>query len=138
MSVQLDGAGEPGSRHEAVPGAAARPWMMLGLATVGFAVNFWAWALLSPLGPHLKDSLHLSTVQQALVVAVPVVVGSLAPLHRLPQPAGNPARRTRHQRPPLAEDRGALLARALPPCRSTARAPSDPGRGAPAAAGTRP
>src|SRR5690348_15234814 len=50
---------------------------MLALATVGFAVNFWAWALLSPLGPHLKDSLHLSTVQQALVVAVPVVVGSL-------------------------------------------------------------
>jgi MFS transporter, NNP family, nitrate/nitrite transporter len=77
MSVQLDGAGEPGSRHEADPGATARPWVMLGLATVGFAVNFWAWALLSPLGPHLKDSLHLSTVQQALVVAVPVVVGSL-------------------------------------------------------------
>jgi len=50
---------------------------MLALATVGFAVNFWAWALLSPLGPHLKDSLHLSTVQQSLVVAVPVVVGSL-------------------------------------------------------------
>ena len=50
---------------------------MLGLATVGFAVNFWAWALLSPLGPQLKDSLHLSTVQQSLVVAVPVVVGSL-------------------------------------------------------------
>jgi len=32
----------------------------LGLATLGFALNFWAWALLSPLGPRLKDSLHLS------------------------------------------------------------------------------
>ncbi len=37
-----------------------RAWLMLALATVGFAVNFWAWALLSPLGPQLKDSLHLS------------------------------------------------------------------------------
>ena len=77
MSVQLDDAGTPESRHEADPGDAARPWLMLGLATVGFAVNFWAWALLSPLGPQFKDSLHLSTVQQALMVAVPVVVGSL-------------------------------------------------------------
>jgi MFS transporter, NNP family, nitrate/nitrite transporter len=80
MSKQLDGAGTPGSRHQADPAGSprpARPWVMLGLATVGFAVNFWAWALLSPLGPHLKDSLHLSTVQQSLVVAVPVVVGSL-------------------------------------------------------------
>jgi NNP family nitrate/nitrite transporter-like MFS transporter len=51
--------------------------LMLTLATVGFAVNFWAWALLSPLGPRLKDGLHLSAFQQALLVAVPVVVGSL-------------------------------------------------------------
>ncbi|HEU4349925.1 MAG TPA: MFS transporter [Actinoplanes sp.] len=50
---------------------------MLALATIGFAVNFWAWALLSPLGPQFKDNLGLSSVQQALVVAVPVVVGSL-------------------------------------------------------------
>jgi len=50
---------------------------MLGLATVGFAVNFWAWALLSPLGPKFKDSLHLSAFQQALIVAVPVIVGAL-------------------------------------------------------------
>ncbi|HEX9336092.1 MAG TPA: MFS transporter, partial [Pseudonocardiaceae bacterium] len=50
---------------------------MLALATTGFAVNFWAWALLSPLGPRFKDSLHLTAFQQALVVAVPVLVGSL-------------------------------------------------------------
>ncbi len=52
-------------------------WLMLGLATVGFAVNFWAWALISPLGVHFKDVLHLTSFQQALLVAVPVVVGSL-------------------------------------------------------------
>ncbi|MEU6069788.1 MFS transporter [Streptomyces sp. NPDC047082] len=52
-------------------------WLMLALATGGFAVNFWAWALLSPLGPRFKDSLGLSSFQQSLLVAVPVVVGSL-------------------------------------------------------------
>ncbi len=54
-----------------------RPAVMLGLAAVGFALNFWAWALLSPLGSRLKDELHLTSFEQALVVAVPVVVGSL-------------------------------------------------------------
>jgi NNP family nitrate/nitrite transporter-like MFS transporter len=57
-----------------VPG---RAWLMLGLATIGFAVNFWAWALLSPLGPRLKDSLGLSSFEQSMLVAVPVIVGSL-------------------------------------------------------------
>jgi len=51
--------------------------LMLALATVGFAMNFWAWALLSPLAPKLKDSLHLTSFQQALIVAVPVIVGAL-------------------------------------------------------------
>jgi NNP family nitrate/nitrite transporter-like MFS transporter len=50
---------------------------VLVLATVGFAINFWAWALLSPLGPRFKELLHLSGGQQALLVAVPVLVGSL-------------------------------------------------------------
>jgi NNP family nitrate/nitrite transporter-like MFS transporter len=59
------------------PSTTLRRGLMLVLATAGFAVNFWAWALLSPLAPKLKDSLHLSPFQQALLVAVPVVVGSL-------------------------------------------------------------
>ncbi|MBO0837468.1 MAG: MFS transporter, partial [Actinobacteria bacterium] len=50
---------------------------MLILATVGFAVSFWAWALLSPLGPKFGEVLHLSSFAQALVVAVPVIVGSV-------------------------------------------------------------
>jgi len=54
-----------------------KPWLMLGMAALGFAVNFWAWALLSPLGVHFKASLGLTSFQQSLVVAVPVVVGSL-------------------------------------------------------------
>jgi MFS transporter, NNP family, nitrate/nitrite transporter len=54
-----------------------RAMLMLAVATLGFVVNFWAWALLSPLGPKFKDILALSSFQQALLVAVPVVVGSL-------------------------------------------------------------
>ncbi|MFI7542813.1 MFS transporter [Actinoplanes sp. NPDC049599] len=50
---------------------------MLALATIGFAVNFWAWALLSPLATKFTTVLHLSSFQQSLLVAVPVVVGSL-------------------------------------------------------------
>ncbi|MEU4419251.1 MFS transporter [Actinoplanes sp. NPDC024001] len=50
---------------------------MLTLATVGFAVNFWAWALLSPLAVRFTAALNLSPFQQALLVAVPVVVGSV-------------------------------------------------------------
>ncbi len=54
-----------------------RAWLMLVLATAGFALNFWAWALLSPLAPRLHESLGLSSFQQSLLVAVPVIVGSL-------------------------------------------------------------
>ena len=53
------------------------PAVMLGLAVVGFAVNFWAWALLSPLAVRFKTELKLTAFEQALVVAVPVIVGSL-------------------------------------------------------------
>ncbi len=59
---------------ETVPRAA---WTMLAVATVGFAVNFWAWALISPLGAFYTEALGLSALQKSLLVAVPVVVGSL-------------------------------------------------------------
>ncbi|HET7329117.1 MAG TPA: MFS transporter [Nocardioidaceae bacterium] len=57
-----------------------RPSLMLALATIGFAVNFWAWALLSPLGPLFRSEGTLGRLSEsdvALLVAVPVVVGSL-------------------------------------------------------------
>src|SRR5499426_4440071 len=49
----------------------------LTIATLGFLVNFWAWALLGPLGPGLKERLGLGFAAQSLLVAVPVVVGSV-------------------------------------------------------------
>ena len=61
----------------AATAVSVRPGLMLGLATVGFAVTFWAWALLSPLGATLREELSLTAFQQSLLVAVPVIVGSL-------------------------------------------------------------
>ena len=53
------------------PGA----WRALLLVTLGFGVNFWAWALLSPLGPVYVER---GLAQDAsLIVALPVLVGSL-------------------------------------------------------------
>lgn len=54
--------------------------LMLALATLGFALNFWAWALISPLGPMFRDTGALGRLSEsdvALLVAVPVLVGSL-------------------------------------------------------------
>ena len=56
------------------------PLLMLAVATVGFAVNFWAWALLSPLGPLYRVTGQLGALSEsdvALLVAVPVIVGAL-------------------------------------------------------------
>ena len=62
------------------PVATRSPWLMLAMATTGFAVNFWAWALISPLGPLFRATGSLGTLTEsdvALMVAVPVIVGSL-------------------------------------------------------------
>ncbi|HMN98634.1 MAG TPA: MFS transporter [Miltoncostaeaceae bacterium] len=49
----------------------------LALGTLAFTVSFYAWAMLGPLGPDLQDALGLSEVQLAVVIAVPVLMGSL-------------------------------------------------------------
>ena len=69
----------PARVHPSGPGTTS-PWVMLGMATLGFAVNFWAWALISPLGPLFRTTGTLGELTEsdvALLVAVPVVVGSL-------------------------------------------------------------
>ncbi|MDO5644475.1 MAG: MFS transporter [Dermabacter sp.] len=49
--------------------------LALALATIGFGINFWAWALLSPLATSFVER---GVVQDtALLVATPVLVGSL-------------------------------------------------------------
>ena len=71
----------PGTTEQQTPTTATgKAWTMLIMATIGFAVNFWAWALLSPLGPLWRDDGTLGDITEgdvALLVAVPVIVGSL-------------------------------------------------------------
>ena len=58
--------------------ATGGPVLMLILATIGFAVNFWAWALLSPLGPRFKDAARpLAGPSWRCWWPCPVIVGSL-------------------------------------------------------------
>lgn len=56
------------------PGA----WRALLVATFTYLTTFWAWGLLSPLGPDYREALALQPIQVSLLVAVPVIMGSLA------------------------------------------------------------
>ena len=49
----------------------------LALATTAFAITFWAWNLIGPLAVRYTDAMHLSSTQKALLIATPVLVGSL-------------------------------------------------------------
>ncbi|MFD3656093.1 nitrate/nitrite transporter [Streptomyces sp. NPDC058620] len=55
----------------------AAPYRNLAMATVGFALTFWAWNLIAPMSADYKDRLGLSSFEQSVLVAVPVLVGSL-------------------------------------------------------------
>ncbi|MFI6325246.1 nitrate/nitrite transporter [Nonomuraea sp. NPDC050556] len=49
----------------------------LVLATAAFAITFWAWNLIGPLSGSYSKLLHLSPTQTSMLVAIPVLVGSL-------------------------------------------------------------
>ena len=49
----------------------------LALATWTFAINFWAWNLIAPLSTPYATAMHLSSTQTALLVATPILVGSV-------------------------------------------------------------
>jgi NNP family nitrate/nitrite transporter-like MFS transporter len=53
------------------------PTPALTLATLAFAACFFAWSLLGPLGPDLQDHLGISEFALAVMVAVPVLLGSV-------------------------------------------------------------
>ena len=50
----------------------------LALATIGFGLCFAVWSLISPLAPQFQKSLGLTDTQTALLLALPVILGSLA------------------------------------------------------------
>ena len=49
----------------------------LVLATIAFGVCFAAWGMLAPLAPDLQDDLGLSDTETSVMIAVPVILGSL-------------------------------------------------------------
>jgi NNP family nitrate/nitrite transporter-like MFS transporter len=49
----------------------------LALATVAFALCFAAWGMLAPLAPKVQDKLELSDTETAIMIAIPVILGSL-------------------------------------------------------------
>jgi nitrate/nitrite transporter NarK len=75
----VDRLGTPGSTSGAVPASpsSARP---LVLATISFALSFAAWGLVGGLASIFTSIYSLSASQTALLVAVPVLLGSLARL----------------------------------------------------------
>src|SRR5947199_10317879 len=59
---------------------AALPTRPLLLGTLSFAVCFAAWGLVAAFAPRFRETFHLSATETALLVAVPVLLGSLARL----------------------------------------------------------
>ena len=51
----------------------------LTLATWTFAINFWAWNLIGPLSATYTKDMSLTSTQAALLVATPILVGSVGP-----------------------------------------------------------
>jgi NNP family nitrate/nitrite transporter-like MFS transporter len=47
------------------------------LATWAFALTFWAWNMVGPLGVRYTDELGLSSSEKSLLVAIPVLVGAV-------------------------------------------------------------
>ncbi|MBZ5508760.1 MAG: MFS transporter [Acidobacteriia bacterium] len=58
--------------------SSSKAGLNLSLATLSFAICFAAWGLMSALAPYYRDLFHLDATQTAFLVAVPVLLGSLA------------------------------------------------------------
>lgn len=52
----------------------------LALATWVSTINFWAWNLIGPMSTTYAEDLHLSSTEASLLVATPILVGSLGRL----------------------------------------------------------
>ncbi|MEU3226465.1 MFS transporter [Streptomyces sp. NPDC006976] len=71
----MDTAVKQSPAPSGAPASAA--YRNLVMATIGFTLTFWAWNLIAPMSADYKDRLGLNSFQQSLLVAVPVLVGSL-------------------------------------------------------------
>ncbi|MEI7033637.1 MFS transporter [Streptomyces pratensis] len=77
MNNAVAHSSEPPAPTAAAPPVSAAAYRNLVVATVGFTLTFWAWNLIAPMSGDYKDRLALSSFQQSLLVAVPVLVGSV-------------------------------------------------------------
>ena len=50
----------------------------IGLGTISFTICFAAWGLIGAFAPRFREAFHLTASETALLVAVPVLLGSLA------------------------------------------------------------
>src|ERR1051326_2563821 len=50
----------------------------VALGTISFTVCFAAWGLIGAFAPRFRETYHLTPSETALLVAVPVLLGSLA------------------------------------------------------------
>ncbi len=71
--ITTGGSRPRGSDAGKIPGQGIN----LALATWTFAINFWAWNLIAPLSSTYTRAMSLSTSQAALLVATPILVGSV-------------------------------------------------------------
>ncbi len=55
-----------------------RKYVALGSATIAFAVSFAAWSLFAPLATQLQTQYHISDFQISILIAIPVILGSIA------------------------------------------------------------
>ena len=63
-----------------MPSSSARAWQNLGFATFSMALGFAAWGLISAFAPTFRSQFTLSAQSTALLIAVPVLLGSVARL----------------------------------------------------------
>jgi NNP family nitrate/nitrite transporter-like MFS transporter len=49
----------------------------LAFATIAFALCFSAWGMIAPIAPDLQDQLGLSNTETAIMISIPVLLGSL-------------------------------------------------------------
>lgn len=52
----------------------------LALSTIGFAITFAVWGMISALAPKFVELYHLSFVQKSVLIAIPVLLGSIGRL----------------------------------------------------------
>jgi NNP family nitrate/nitrite transporter-like MFS transporter len=65
------------ARTERRKGQLTGQGLNLGLALWAFAITFWAWNLIGPLAVRYADDMGLSAGEKSLLIAIPVLVGSL-------------------------------------------------------------